>query len=61
MKPLEKAPVSKHPAAKKASPWGVLISIVLILIIVIGSAYYAYKQRIEPVSQPVTSQPTQVK
>ncbi|MDB5245274.1 MAG: hypothetical protein JWN90_379 [Parcubacteria group bacterium] len=36
------------PSKKGQTPWGVIIAILLILVIIVSGAYYAFTERITP-------------
>ena len=45
----------QEPSSKKpGTPWGLFIGLILILVVIVAGAYYAFNQRIAPQLHPQT-------
>lgn len=54
MEPLSSQPIETK--AKRSTPWGAIIGLILILAIVVCGAYYSFTKRYQPASSAATAQ-----
>jgi NADH:ubiquinone oxidoreductase subunit 3 (subunit A) len=49
---MDETPAVPHMPSAKQQSWGALISIVVIVLMIVGGAYYAWRDRAERAEQP---------